>query len=203
MPSVHPDLLDALKQGLHASLCVGLGFAALWGLWLLLTPSSAQRFAGHADRWIGSETWFEQLNRPIETARWFYRHHKSVGSLIAAAAALSLWRYLAAYDRVAVMGLLDRRWVTGGMDWLIPAAEAIFLSFNALFLIFGCVVAFRPSLLKLPERVANRWVVVDPQNALDRRFDPLAPAVARHPRLVGAGIAVLCCGLLWELIALA
>lgn len=201
MPDIHPALLDALQQGLHASLCVCLAFAALWGLWLLLTPSAAQRFAGRADRWVASENWFEQLNRPVETARWFYRHHKAAGSLIAVAAALSLWRFSAAYERTSVMAMMDRSWITGGLDWVVPAAEAIFLSFNVLFLIFGCLVVVRPSLLKLPERVANRWVAVDPQNALDRRYDPLSTTVARYPRRVGAVIAAVCAALFWQLIA--
>lgn len=202
MPTIAPPLLDALLDGLRLSLCLGLGAAALWGLWLMIAPGAAQGFAGKADRWVPTEAWMDRLNQPIGTARWVYRHHRVVGGFIVVASAYSLWRWSVAYDRDAVLGLLDRRWISGGMDWLVPAGELIFVAFNALFLLFGLVTLLRPSLLKAPERVANRWVAVDPDKALDRRYDPLTAAVARHPRRVGAVVVILCGALLWELIAL-
>lgn len=202
MPPIDPTLRDALLTGLYLSLLLGLAAAALWGLWLLLSPRAAQGFAGKADRWVPTDTWLERLNKPVETARWVYRNHRVVGAFIIVAAGYSLWRWTVVYDRDAVLGLLDRRWIRGGMDWLVPAAEWIFVAFNVTFLVFGFVILLRPSLLKAPERVANRWVAVDANKALDRRFDPLSAAVARQPRLVGALIVLLCSGLFWELIAL-
>lgn len=202
MHSIDPALLGALREGLFTSLCTGLACAAAWGLWLLLAPVPAQRFAAAADRWVVSEHWFERLNRPIETARWFYRHHRAAGTLIVVAAVFNLLRWATVYNRAAVLSTLDRHWRSSGMDWLIPALESMFVAFNAVFVIFGLVVLFRPSLLKVPERYANRWVEVRTGHTLDLRFDPLASAVAQHPRLVGALITALCGWLTAQLLTL-
>jgi hypothetical protein len=200
MSAIDPNLLAALREGLFFSLCVGLACSALWGLWLLLAPAGAQRFAQSADRWVGTEAWFEQLNQPYSTTRWFYRYHRAAGILIASGAAYGIWQWWSAYDREAVIGLLDPRIRAMGLDWLVPALESMFLVFNGLIVVFGVVVIFRPSLLKTPERWANRWVKVEADQALDRRFDPLAEAVDKRPRLLGALVAGSCSYLLWALL---
>jgi hypothetical protein len=204
MPTaIHPELLAGLQQGLFFSLCVGLALSGLWGLWLVMAPDRAQRFAMSADQWVPTEAWFARLNQPVETTRWFYRYHHAAGLLISAGAAYALWRWHTAYERESVIGMLDRRLIHSGMDWLIPAGEWIFLAFNSAILVFGMVVLFRPSLLKTPERWANRWVEVEADRALDRKFDPLARAVEAHPRVLGLLVAGTCAYLLWRLLSLA
>ena len=202
MPTIDPQLLAGLQQGLFVSLCVGLAFSAVWGAWLVVAPASAQRFAQLADRWVPTASWFERLNRPLETTRWFYRYHRQAGLLIAAGASYALWRGFTAYQHVATMGLLSRRLVSGGMDWLVPALEFIFVAFNAGSVIFGLIVVFRPSLLKRPERFANRWIDVGGDQALDRKYNPLANVVQGNPRLLGTLVAGICALLLWRLIPL-
>lgn len=202
MPTIDPILLGALREGLFASLCLGLACACLWGLWLLAAPAAALRFAAAADRWVGSEPWFERLNRRIETSRWVYRHHRLVGGLITIAASVSLARWATAYDRDVVLATLGRGLQASGMDWIVPALEAIFVSFNVLFLAVGLMVLIRPSLLKLPERYANRWVEVSADSALDRRYDPLTATLKHHPRPIGTLIALVCGSLFWQLLAL-
>ena len=185
------------------SLCAGLGFSACWGLWLVLAPAAAGRFNKSANQWVPTAAWFDRLNRPLDTTRWFYRYHRVAGALIMAGATYALWRWFSAYDRGAVVGILDRRLVLSGLDWLIPSVEWIFVAFNAAILMFGLVILFRPSLLKTPERWANRWVEVQGDQVLDRKYDPLSIVLSTHPRLFGASVALVCGFLLWRLAPLA
>lgn len=202
MPTIDPQLLAGLQQGLFVSLCVGLAFSAAWGAWLVVAPAKAQRFAKAADRWVPTASWFERLDRPLETTRWFYRYHRQAGLLIAAGAGYALWRWFTAYQHAATMGLLPRRLVSAGMDWVVPALECMFLALNVGSLAFGLIVVFRPSLLKTPERFANRWIDVPGDQALDRKYNPLENVVRGNPRLLGTLVTSICGLLLWRLIAL-
>lgn len=199
MPPIPPQLLAGLLEGLFACLRVGLGLSALWGAWLVITPGAARRFAAMADRWIPTDAWFNRLNRPMETTRWFYRHHRLAGVLIASGAGYALWRWFTAYPPGTGERLLDRHWVSAGLDWLVPAGERIFLIFNSAILVFALIVLVRPSLLKAPERYANTWIDVHAERALDRLYDPLSAVVGGHPRLAGALIAATCGFLFWRL----
>lgn len=201
MPDIHPQLVAGLLQGLFVCLTGGLALSAIWGLWLLIAPDSARRFAKVADQWVPTAPWFDRLNKPLDTTRWFYRYHRPAGALILAGAAYGLWRWFTAYQREATMGLLDRRTISAGLDWLVPAMECIFLGFNGAILIFGLIVLCRPSLLKTPERFANRWVEVRADQALDRSYDPLAGVLMDRPRLIGSVVVTTCSFLLWRLIA--
>lgn len=199
MLSIPPQLLAGLEDGLLVCLRGGLALSALWGLWLLLAPQSARRFAAGADRWVPTAGWFNRLNRPLETTRWFYRHHRAAGLLIGSGAAYALWRWFSAYRPGAAVSLLDRHWVSAGMDWVVPAGELIFLVFNSAILVFALIVVVRPSLLKTPERFANKWIEVPAERALDRPYDPLSGLVWGHPRLAGALVALTCAFLWWRL----
>lgn len=192
MLSIHPQLLAALQEGLLACLRGGLALSALWGLWLLVAPQAARRFAAGADQWVPTAAWFNRLNRPLETSRWFYRHHRVAGLLIGTGAAYALWRWFSAYKPGVGVALLDRRWVSAGMDWVVPAFEWIFLLFNGAILVFAVIVIVRPSLLKTPERIANKWIEVPTERTLDRPYDPLSALVAERPRLIGAVVAGVC-----------
>ena len=200
MPDLHPQLLAGLLQGLFVCLNGGLALSAIWGLWLLIAPDPARRFAKGADHWVPTASWFDRLDKPIDTTRWFYRYHRPAGTLIVAGASYGLWRWFKAYQREATIGLLDHRMIAAGLDWLVPAMEWIFLGFNCAILIFGLVVVFRPSLLKAPERFANRWVEVRADQVLDRHYDPLAGVLMDRPRLLGGVVVATCSFLLWRLI---
>lgn len=203
MPTIHPQLLQGLQQGLFVSLCVGLALSAVWGLWLVVAPDRARRFAKSADQWVPTASWFDRLNKPLDTTRWFYRYHRQAGVLIALGAGYGLWRWASAYQREATIGLLDHRVISAGLDWVVPAIEWIFVAFNAAILLFGLVVIFRPSLLKTPERFANHWVEVNADQALDRHFDPLGGFLTGQPRVLGALVVSICGFLLWTLISVA
>ena len=199
MPPIHPQLLAGLEEGLLVCLRGGLALSTLWGLWLLVAPQTARRFAAGADLWVPTAAWFNRLNRPVDTTRWFYRHHRLVGVLIGAGAGYGLWRWFSAYRPGAGIALLDRHWVSAGMDWLVPACEWIFLGFNCVILAFALIVIVRPSLLKTPERIANTWIDMPAERTLDRRFDPLSTLLAGRPRLIGALVAGVCGVLYWRL----
>lgn len=198
---VNPAFAEAIQQALYFSLCLGLALSSLWGMWLLLQPESARRFARGADRWVSTDPWFDRLNQPVSTNRFFYRHHRAAGSLISLGSLYALSQWLWSYDRARAAETLFRKWVSAGLDWLILAGESLFVGFNLLFLVVGIVIIFRPSLLKVPETVANRWVDVPAEQVFDRKFDPLNASLEKHPRVLGGLIAAVC-GALFLLLTL-
>ena len=200
MSPIDPGLTQAVEHALRFSLVCGLGCAAIWGLWLLVAPVSAARFAAWTDRWVSTQETAERLNRPISSHRFFYRHHRIAGGLITAGAAYCLVRWWRNYDREAVLAQLFPRLRSAGLDWLVAAVEWMFVGFNAAILIAGLVVLFRPSLLKTPERIADRWVQVRTDPVLNRRYDPLADLLVERPRIVGVAVLLSCGFLFWRLL---
>ena len=193
--SIDQSLAEALQQGLFLCLCLGLGLSSIWGFWLLLQPESARRFASGADRWVTTDGVFRRLNEPLSTNRFFYRHHRAVGSLICLGTLYALSRWWWSYDRALAFETLFRNWVNAGFDWLILAGESLYVGFNAVFFVVGLVIILRPSLLKVPEHWANQWVAVPADQVFDQKFDPLQAALQNRPRLLGAFVGLVCGGL--------
>lgn len=198
--NIDTNLVQALRDGLYFCLCGGLGLSAIWGFWLLLHPEKTQKFTAAADRWVPTQGAFERLNRPIKTSRWVYRHHRAVGALIFLGAGYGLMRWGIAFDSNAVLDMMDPKVRSMGLDWIVDAIGWIFVTFNALFLMLGLIVFVRPSLLRAPERWADRWVAVPADQTMDRRFDPLKGALERRPRLTGGIVTAACSFLLFLLL---
>lgn len=195
---VSADLLW-LAEGLLASLLAGLVLALVVAGLLLVRPEALLALNRRLSRWIDTRGTLEVLERPLMLERMFYRHHRALGAAIVLGASYVLWQWAFHFDRAALTRVLNPRWSANGLDWIVPAGEAIVVGLHALVLLAGCVILLRPSLLKGLERAANRWHGGWSSEQLDRVVGTLDDRVAIYPRLSGL---VLLVASLWSLLAL-
>lgn len=199
MTPLSPTLLP-WAQGLLAALLLGLALAFLVGLLLLARPQALFALNARLSRWVDTRALFGALDQPHSVERFFYRHHRIVGALVALGASYVLWRWAFAYDRSKLQALLGSRWVTQGLDWVPAAVEAALVALHAAILAIGLVIMFRPSLLKGFERTANHWQPGLETTRLDEVVGNLDGAFEGHPRVSGLLLAITST---WCLLALA
>jgi hypothetical protein len=190
---VSPELLW-LVEGLLAALLCGLVLALLLSLWLVASPGALLDLNRKLSRWIDTRPSIEALERPLMLERVFYRHHRVLGVATILGAGYVLWRWAVAWDRQAVVALLDRRWVAAGLDWVVAV-----VGLHVLILVAGIVILVRPSLLKGLEHTANRWHRGPSADRLDTVVGAVDRGVETHPRVAGV---VLLLASTWSLLAL-
>lgn len=194
-----PAEFDWVVDGLAVALMVGLCFAFVASVLLLLRPRLLFMLNERLSRWVDTEQRFRALEKPRQWERFFYRHHRVLGSLISLGAIYVLLTWAFAYDRARVIGLLDRRWVIDGLDWIVAAVETMVVLLHAATLVVGLIILFRPSLLKNIERAANRWHSGPQVQVLDRIYGPVDRSLAVYPRLSGL---LLLLASVWSLVVL-
>ena len=199
MNALSPEALP-WAQGLLAVLVLGLALAVVVGVLLLTRPQTLFALNARLSRWVDTRATFQVLDQPRHLERFFYRHHRALGAMIAAGAAYVLWAWAFAYDRSDVADILGRRWVTAGLDWVPAALEVVVVSLHAAIFVVGVLVFFRPSLLKGLEQKANRWQDGPPTTPLDSVVGTLDGTFEGHPRVSGL---ILLVSAFWCLLALA
>jgi hypothetical protein len=195
---VSPDLLW-LAQGLLVALTAGLALALVVSVLLLARPGVLFALNARMSRWIDTRRQFDALETPHQLERFFYRHHRAVGAAIIGGTGYVLWQWAFAYEREAFLLLLDRRWVTGHLDWVPVALETALVGLHGAILLIGVVILLRPSLLKGLERAANRWHQLPREHRLDRVVAHLDTGFELYPRLSGL---ILLLATAWSLASL-
>lgn len=163
--------LTLLSLGAAAALVVGLG--------LVVAPARTIALAVRFDRYYDMEEKLEPLQKTWYWERFFYRHHRALGSLMLIGSA---------YIIVVLMTLGDSRHIAGALGLtlreyvvvLIESCRAMLMFASVFTFAFGWIVLIRPSLLKPIEQEANRWV-----NPPRRRLPPRPKPPLAHPRRVG------------------
>jgi len=187
-------------EALLLALIVGLALALVVGVLLLARPQALFALNSRMSRWVDTRATLGILDQPHSLERFFYRHHRPMGILIAMGAAYVLWRWAFDYQRSEVLAMLSRRWLASGLDWVPAALEATVVALHGAILIVGLLVAFRPSLLKGVERAANHWQDGPATTPFDSVVGSLDGAFEGHPRVSGLLLVVTAC---WCLLALA
>ena len=199
MSPLSPDVLPWV-QALAVVLLLGLLLALSVGLLLLARPQALFALNARLSRWVDTRQAFSLLDQPRHLERFFYRHHRILGSLIVLGSGYVLLRWAFAYDRADLLALLGPRWVARGMDWVPLALEAVLVGLHAAILVVGALILLRPSLLKGVERAANRWQEGPATTPLDSVVGNLDGTFEGHPRVSGLLLVALSA---WCLLALA
>lgn len=140
------------------------------GLGLLVAPARLRR--------AYRESPLARFDRTVNMERFLYRHHRPFGLLVAAGAGFS------ALTLVSLAELWSALQAPIGLMVLLVAA-------NAVALLLGLVIFFRPSLLKRPETIANQWLPEPSHRGGARSATDLYRLRWGGALLFGAGCALL------------
>jgi len=127
---------------------------------LIWNPQRLRKIGNMLNRWISTRHLDQTLDRSIDIAPWFYRHHRVSAGLILLASIYILYAFTIGLDRASAITGLSRHFslpsglIGGLLDALALSAllGALFAAFVSLFLLL------RPSMLRDFEQGANRWV---------------------------------------------
>ncbi|MDX1444197.1 MAG: hypothetical protein R3270_10575 [Gammaproteobacteria bacterium] len=184
-------VIELLSEALVIAGILLMLLCLLTGAVFLFAPRVATSMEHEADQKFSLRKALKPVEIPRQTERFFYKHHRSVGILVALLAGLFLWMYLVAGEGSRIAEWLGRQ---AGGELLAAWSAGIggfLVVMNVLALVFGIVMAVRPSALKGVEVVANRWVSTRrATKALDSEHDPLGRFAMNHPRLFGAVVLV-------------
>lgn len=176
---------------LLAVFILGAAFALVIGVLLILAPRLVARLQAVLDQRYSARRALKPLEIPRSAERVFYRHHRWWGVAIALGALIYFGVYFFDYDHAAAITALSRYLHPEIAGWVADSGAALLTIGNAIALVVGLAVLFRPSLLKHLETGANRWFssrqALRPMDAEHSAPDRLATA---HPRLVGVLVSL-------------
>lgn len=167
------------------------------GLALIFAPSRVMAVADSLNRWISTKAFFESINRPRYHERFFYRHHRVFGFIIAAASLICLYMLGLYMEPRELIFRLVRLAQSEFGKWLLTSLYYVLVISLFLSFIIGIIVLIRPSLLKSLEAWGNRWVDTDSTlEQLDEVHEIPTSILPGRPRwfglfvLLGAGYMI-------------
>ena len=172
---------DILLRSFLILLCAGSIVGALIGAGMLLKPERIVFLNQYFSRWISANKIKEQLDRPRWIERFFYRHHRLVGSVLFIGAIFVLYVFLFGHKPRRIYAA-----ITPGNWWLLDALMAALLGGSVLAALVGIIVLAKPSLLREIEKSSNRWIstkgVVKLFDGMRNSFDR---QILRHRKIAG------------------
>jgi uncharacterized membrane protein len=128
-----------------------------FGAFLLIAPGYAINLSHKLNRWVSTDAFFQGLDRPVHSERFFYRWHRSFGIILITAAIYILYMLLLRtnVDSAAVLMPIFQEKIVN--EWLYEALQYFFVSVSVFIVVIGFVMLVRPSALKGLEQKANSW----------------------------------------------
>ena len=180
---------DILLRSFLMLLCAGSIAGVLIGAGMLLKPERLAFLNQYFSRWISANKIQEQLDRPRWTERFFYRHHRLVGSILFFGANFVLYVFLFGGRTRRIYAAMP-----SGNWWLMDALKGALIGGSVLAALVGIIVLARPSLLREIEKAGNRWISTEEvAKYLDGRRNSFDRQILHHRRI--AGIAMIIGGL--------
>lgn len=170
----------------------------LIGLFILVSPDLFIRTGNKLNRWVSTEAFFNKLDAPKNTERFFYRHHVSCGLLFVFGAMYIFYTFAFAFDASKQTISFFSSDVIN--DWLISSLVFLNIIFSVVIFVVGLFVMLRPSALKNIETIANHWFAIDESiKGLDVQLGMPDKIFLKRPRLLGfiimAASAYICMNL--------
>lgn len=178
-------LNEILRQSVLAFLWIGSAVGILVGIGLLFRPQQVGQLNHYLSRWVGSSRLNKVLDRPRWIDRFFYRHHRLLGTAVFVGAMAVLYIFLFQYNFRRISALIPRNYW-----WLSDALIGMLLIGSVVAVLVGFIVLIRPSLLRDIEKSANRWISTEHLHVqFNAMHFSVEKSLLRHHRL--AGVAIL------------
>ena len=177
---------DILMRFILILLCVGSVAGILLGIGMLLKPERLVHWNQYLSRWISADKVNEELNRPRWVERYFYRHHRLVGTLLLIGAIFILYTFLFNYNLRRISAVMPY-----GNWGLWDALIGMLLIGGVLAALVGVIVLTRPSLLREIEKSSNRWIATGRMVKLfDDMHHSFDQRLLRHRKTAGVVMMV-------------
>lgn len=170
----------------------GLALLAV-GLWLVLNSAAALRFFEGMNRWVSMRRATRELEIPRGTQSLVQRYRYLIAVFVIAAGVIAVSGLLTQYDAraaVRLLGLETQRPVLA--LWLADSARWLLIAGNAVGIVVGLLLIFRPGALAGIEALGSTWFserrLVKGADAMNTGLDA---RVAAHPRAAGIIVVML------------
>lgn len=172
---------DILLRSFLILLCGGSIVGLLVGAGMLLRPERIVFLNQYFSRWVSADKIEQQLDRPRWIERYFYHHHRMVGSALLIGSLFVLYIFLFSHNVRKIYATM-----APGNWWLANALMGLLLVGSVLAALVGIIVLARPSLLREIEKSSNRWIstegVAKFLNSMRYSFDQ---QLLRHRKVAG------------------
>jgi hypothetical protein len=192
-------LVAVLGPALYVLLLVGAALGLLVGIFLILDSARVFRWNASLNRWFSTEEAARVFDKPRDVKRFIYRRHRVAGVFVVAGALYAMDVLLFRVQTGAVLRALNGVAHPDGLRLIADSLRIFLIAGNAVALLAGLVLCFRPSMLKGVEIWADKQYAVQSGKSLDQMNFVADEFVLRHPRLVGALVAA---GSLFVLVSL-
>jgi len=179
-------LVSVLGQALYVLLLLGAALGLLVGIMLLIDSQRVLRWNAYLNRWISTGESLRVLDQPHDLKRIVYRRHRIVGVVVLAAALYALDVLVFNIQTRPLVRIFRDLANPGTLELFAEAVRLFLVAGNALAILAGIILVFRPSLFKGVEAWTDRQYSprLSSQNLDEPRYQP-DEFVRAHLRLAG------------------
>jgi len=179
-------LVSVLGQALYILLLLGAALGLLVGIMLLIDSQRVLRWNAYLNRWISTGESLRVLDQPHDLKRIVYRRHRIVGVVVLAAALYALDVLVFNIQTRPLVHIFRDLANPGTLELFAEAVRLFLVAGNALAILAGIILVFRPSLFKGVEAWTDRQYSprLSSQNLDAPRYQP-DEFVRAHQRLAG------------------
>lgn len=162
------------------------------GFTLILRPDTIIQLNKQVGKKFSLRRFTRFVEVPNNIDRVLYRNHKIIGITVSLISAYVLYYFLLVYDSLAIAQYLKASANPLLLEILMSTLRLFMLICSAVILMLGITIFIRPSLIKIVEVWANRWISTRQATrslSLDR--DQINQLAYKYPRLVGLIIVLL------------
>jgi hypothetical protein len=183
-------IVSILWPVLYILILLGAALGLVIGVMLLIDSARVMQWNAYLNRWISTENAARVLDQSRDVKHFVYRRHRVIGLLVIAGALFALDVLAFRLQTTPLLRALRPLGNPTALALAVDSARVFLVSGNAVALVAGVILCFRPSLLKGVEAWADRQFSTPlPNKSLDEpNYRPDA-FVRDHPKLVGALVA--------------
>jgi hypothetical protein len=163
-------------------------------------PGKMFNLANKMNKWVATDHFFNEINKPRYKESFFYRHHRVFGAVIVLISIASLYSLTLYIGVGSISQVLIRLAESEFEKWLFIILYYILIVAIVLAAIFGIFMFIRPSALKTFEKWSNHWIDTDGLlKTLDRQNnvpDKILPG--NHPRIFGGIVMLAAIYIIWR-----
>src|SRR5437773_2625452 len=179
-------LVSVLGQALYILLLLGAALVLLVGIMLLIDSRRVLRWNAYLNRWISTGESLRVLDQPHDLKRIVYRRHRILGVVVLAAALYALDVLVFNIQTRPLVRIFRDLANPGTLELFAEAVRLFLVAGNAVAILAGIILVFRPSLFKGVEAWTDRQYSprLSSQNLDEPRYQP-DEFVRAHLRLAG------------------